>query len=447
MSGEDTIAAISTATGEGGIAIVRMSGDRAEEILGKIFSPASGRKVLENRKLVLGTCMADGEEIDEVMAVLMRAPKSYTREDVAEIHCHGGRACALRVLNQALREGARPAEPGEFTRRAFLNGRIDLSRAEAVMQLIGAKNELAQKMAMRQLRGGSAEFVEGIRKRLVDLLSLIEASMDFPEEVEEEAAAEEIRGEIEKILPDLEKKSEARRARLLREGAWVVLAGTPNAGKSSLMNALLSQDRAIVTEIPGTTRDVLTEQISFGGVPAQISDTAGLRDTQDPVEKIGVSRARDAVEKADVVVMVVDGSRPLSREDREILSRPDPRRIVCLNKSDLPQIVSAEDLGSETIVLSARTGEGISLLAGEIAKMLSTEAGEEDLLLTQRQISLCRQAIQNLQGALRAIAEGFSLDAVAVDLHQALEDLCEITGENASESVIDAVFKNFCVGK
>jgi len=326
---EETIAAIATAGGAGGIAIVRISGGEAEAILKNMFIPAAKREYFESHRLMYGRAVdADGEALDEVMAVLMRAPSTYTRQDVAEIHCHGGSASANAVLGRALELGARMANPGEFTRRAFMNGRIDLARAEAVMQLIGANSQAAARASLRQLEGGVSGFVRQVSDRLKDVMALLEASTDFPEEVEEEAAAGEVAEKLREIAGEIRLRSDSRSARMLREGASIVLAGRPNVGKSSLMNALLNQERAIVTSIPGTTRDVLTERISIGGVMAEISDTAGRRDTQDPIERIGVDRARRAAEGADVVLIVLDAAQAMDPSDAELVRHADERAII-----------------------------------------------------------------------------------------------------------------------
>ena len=413
---EDTIAAIATAGGVGGIAIVRISGGDAESILKKMFIPAVQREYFESHRLMYGHVVdANGEALDEVMAVLMRAPSTYTRQDVAEIHCHGGSASANVVLGRSLELGARMAKPGEFTRRAFMNGRIDLARAEAVMQLIGANSEAAARASLRQLEGGVSGFVRQVSDRLKDVLALLEASTDFPEEVEEEAAARQ------------------------------------NVGKSSLMNALLNQERAIVTSIPGTTRDVLTERISIGGVMAEISDTAGRRDTQDPIERIGVDRARRAAEGADVVLIVLDAAQEMDPSDAELVKAADVRAIICLNKSDLPAVLTAQRLESMTtakiLEISAQTGLGLGELMDELGRRISIGEENNGQLTAQRHIELAHSAADSLERAVDAIESGMPLDTASIDIREALASLSEITGENATEAVIDRVFESFCVGK
>lgn len=448
----ETIAAIATAPGTGGIAIVRVSGSGAEEILKNMFVPARAREPFESHRLMYGRAVdGEGETLDEVMAVLMRAPATYTREDVAEIHCHGGGASAGAVLERALALGARMAGPGEFTRRAFLNGRIDLARAEAVMQLIGANSQAAARASLRQLEGGVSGFVKGVSDRLKDVLALLEASTDFPEEVEEEAAAEEVVRQLNRIAGEIRQRSDRRSARMVREGASIVLAGRPNVGKSSLMNALLNQERAIVTSIPGTTRDVLTEHITIGGVLAELSDTAGRRDTEDPIERIGVDRARRAAEGADVVLIVLDAAQPMDPEDAQLVSGADERAIICLNKSDLAPVLTLSQLREMTqapvMELSAQTGQGLPALMEALGKRIG--AGEEHggQLTAQRHLQLAEDAAESLTEAVSAIEAGLPLDTAAIDIRQALSSLSEITGENATEAVIDRVFERFCVGK
>jgi len=448
----DTIAAIATASGAGGIAIVRVSGSLAGDILKQMFIPAAKREYFESHRLMYGHAVdGEGETLDEVMAVLMRAPSTYTREDVAEIHCHGGSASADAVLGRALALGARMASPGEFTRRAFMNGRIDLARAEAVMQLIGANSQAAARASLRQLEGGVSGFVRQVSDRLKDVLALLEASTDFPEEVEEEATAREVAEALEMIAGEIRRRSDRRSARLLREGASIVLAGRPNVGKSSLMNALLNQERAIVTSIPGTTRDVLTERISIGGVMAEISDTAGQRDTQDPIERIGVDRAKRAAERADVVLIVLDAASEMDPSDVELVKAADERAIICLNKGDLPPVLTAQHLQSMTnskvMGISAQIGTGLDALIDELRRRIAVGEENNGQLTAQRHIELAQRAANSLDSAVGAIEVGMPLDTAAIDIREALSALSEITGENATEAVIDRVFEQFCVGK
>ena len=331
----DTIAAIATPPGEGGIAIVRISGARAGEFLRAAFRPAH-RGEMKHGQMRYGTLTDPaGAPIDEVMAVLFRAPRSYTREDVAEIHLHGGTMCARAAMERLLALGARAAEPGEFTYRAFMNGRVDLSEAEAVMGLIGARSQAARRASIRQLRGGVSAPIGRMREELTGLLAKIEAATDFPDEIDEDVTAKDVREGASRIRGELSRAADGRRARIVRDGASVVLCGRPNVGKSSLMNALLSADRAIVTDIPGTTRDVLTESFEIGGVRYQLSDTAGIRETADAIEKIGVTRARDALRDADCVLLVLDSSAPLTPSDQSMLAARDERYLTVLNKSDL----------------------------------------------------------------------------------------------------------------
>jgi len=332
----DTIAAIATPPGEGGIAIVRISGARAGEFLRAAFRPAHKGEMKHGQMRYGVLTDPTGAPIDEVMAVFFRAPRSYTREDVAEIHLHGGTMCARAAMERLLALGARAAEPGEFTYRAFMNGRVDLSEAEAIMGLIGARSQAARRASIRQLRGGVSAPIGRMREELTGLLAKIEAATDFPDEIDEDVTAKDVRDGASRIRDELSRAADGKRARIVRDGASVVLCGRPNVGKSSLMNALLSADRAIVTDIPGTTRDVLTESFEIGGVRYQLSDTAGIRETADAIEKIGVTRARDALRDADCVLLVLDSSAPLTPADQSMLANRDERYITVLNKSDLP---------------------------------------------------------------------------------------------------------------
>lgn len=439
----DGICAIATAPGEGGIAIVRMSGAGAREIFSACFRPARVREIVSHRMMYGHAVDARGGALDEVMAVFFASPNTYTREDMFEIQCHGGGVCARRVLSRVIELGARIAEPGEFTRRAFLNGRVDLSRAEAVMALIGAKSEAAARASLRQLEGGISGFVRGVGEEIKEMMALVEACTDFPDEVDEPDAARRVREGAKRAKAELAERCDERSARILREGASIVLAGRPNVGKSSLMNALLRQERAIVTSIPGTTRDVLTERIEIGGVLAELSDTAGQRETEDMVERIGVQRAERAMEGADVVLIVLDASQPMTAEDEALLSRADERCIVCLNKCDLPRVWTHPD----GIALSAATGEGVEKLMEALAGRVRDAGVMEERMTQERHLRLARRAMDALDRAVSAIDGGDPLDVVEIDLRDALGALCEITGEDASEEVVDRVFRNFCVGK
>lgn len=451
-SRSDTIAAIATAAGAGGIAIVRVSGPNAEAILKKAFIPVKRREYFESHKMMYGRVTdAEGETLDEVMAVLMRAPATYTREDVAELHCHGGGVSANAVLDRILALGARMALPGEFTKRAFMNGRIDLARAEAVMQLIGANSQAAARASLRQLEGGVSGFVRQVSEALKDALALLEASTDFPDEVEEEVVAEDIAAKLRAEADAIRAHSDARGARIIRDGASIVLAGRPNVGKSSLMNALLDQDRAIVTDIPGTTRDVLTERISIGGVMAELSDTAGRRATEDPVERIGVDRAERAAEGADVVLIVLDAAEALDESDVELVKRADDRAVICLNKSDLTPAVTTQQLRAMTdstiLEISAQSGQGLPELMEELSRRISAGEEHSGQLTARRHIELAHRAAESLDQAIETIEAGLPLDTAAIDIREALSALTEITGENAAEAVIDRIFESFCVGK
>lgn len=439
---KDTICAVATAAGEGGIAIVRASGERAREIFEAAFHPARAKQIQSHRMMYGYAVDANDQPIDEAMGVFFAAPCTYTREDMFEIQCHGGSVCAQRVMKRLMALGARIAESGEFTRRAFLNGRIDLSRAEAVMALIGANSEAAARASVRELSGGISGFVRVSSDQLKEALSLIEASTDFPDEVEEADAAQIVRKTIEGVRGDIASRIDERSAHLLREGASIVLTGRPNVGKSSIMNALLNQDRAIVTSVPGTTRDVLTERIILNGVAAELSDTAGMRDAADEIERIGVNRAARAVENADIVLIVLDAGEELTEEDRKILDRRDDRAIVVLNKIDREPVLHIDG----AICVSARTGEGMDDLVSAMAERVRI-GGNEGAMTQQRHIALAKRAMAAIDGAMAAIDAHLALDVCAIDLKEALGALCEITGENATEAVIDRVFANFCVGK
>ena len=442
----DTIAAIATAPGEGGVAILRVSGGDSEKVMRAAFRPARGYKkgVIESHRMYYGHLVGgDGSHLDEVMAVLMRAPKSYTREDVLEISCHGGRAAIRRALLRVLSLGVRSAEPGEFTRRAFENGRIDLAQAEAVMGLISAGSDSAYRASMRQLEGGVTAFVGECRSALLTLLSRIEAANDFPEEIDELSEACEAAQEARSLAERIRGRADRKAARIVREGVSVVLAGKPNVGKSSLMNALLGSERAIVTEIAGTTRDVLTERMTMNGILYTLSDTAGQRETGDVVEAIGVKRAEDAMKQADVVLMVLDGAAEPDEEDMRLLAGRDGRYIIVRNKNDL---AAAAESG-EGIAVSAKTGEGMEALKRAIEEKAGAGSAGEDMLTEERHVALALRAADSLDMAASAMEDGQPLDMASVDLWDAIRFLGEITGEDATEDLIGEIFANFCVGK
>ena len=446
----ETIAAIATAPGEGGISIVRMSGDRAGEILGAVFRPASGG-ALADRVLTYGRAVdAEGEPLDDCLAVLMRRPRSYTREDVAELQLHGGTATARRVLDVCLAAGARLAEPGEFTRRAFLNGRIDLSQAEAVMELISAKGENQRRAAVRQLEGGPGSFIRSAADRLYDIQAGLAACMDYPEEISDEEATEGLEPKLDALMAQLEDACDERSAHLLNEGLHVALAGKPNVGTSSLLNALLRRDKAIVTDIPGTTRDAVEGEITLGGTVIRLTDTAGLRETDDPVERIGVTHARQALAQADVILLVLDGSAPLTREDEEAARAVDgSRTVILLNKRDLPPRVTDAEAqalcpGCGLMRVSAKDEESLRPLR---ACLMERAAVSDTLALTQpRHIEAARRTLASLRSAKQHLREG-AMELGAVDLSEAQHALAEITGDEADERLLDRVFSRFCVGK
>ena len=446
----DTICAQATAPGEAGIAIVRLSGADCEAILLRVFRPKDGRP-LEHRRLTFGHVIDGDAVVDEAMAVLMRAPHSYTREDVAEIQCHGSDALVRRILLLLLRAGARMAAPGEFTQRAFVNGRIDLAQAEGVMRMIRAGSDRAMRAAIRQLEGGVSSFVRAAREEITALSSELAAAIDFPDEVEETQTAQDVAARCGAIRARLLRACDPSAGRIEEEGLRVALGGRPNAGKSSLLNALIGGERAIVTDIPGTTRDTLTEAVQMHGLRVLLTDTAGLRETGDAVERIGVARAQKALDEADVRVLVLDSSREAGEEDWAALGGLSPQ-IVALSKGDLPACVTAQDAlarfpGAKVIPVCAVTGEGLDALCAAIVSFAPADAEETSTLSQARHVQAAQRACASLADAQAAIAQGMPLDVCAVDLAEALDALGEITGETMSEQVIDQVFARFCVGK
>ncbi|MCX7779377.1 MAG: tRNA uridine-5-carboxymethylaminomethyl(34) synthesis GTPase MnmE [Negativicutes bacterium] len=458
---DDTISAIATAIGEGGIGIIRMSGSRAVAIADGFFQGAGGRKVrdIQPFRAAYGKIVEPdtGQMIDEALILVMRAPRSYTREDVVEIHCHGGPVPLRRILELTLRGGARLAEPGEFTKRAFLNGRLDLTQAEAVIDIIRSKTDASLKMAVSHLSGRLAAKINDLRQQILGMIAHLEAAIDFPEEDIEQIAAAEVAERIRPVLDEISRLlASAQTGRILREGLATVIIGKPNVGKSSLLNALLREKRAIVTDIPGTTRDIIEEYVNIRGVPLKIVDTAGIRETADIVEKIGVEKAREFVASADLLLLLLDASAPLTPEDREVLALlPGKEALVLVNKSDLPARLEIEEVerligGRQMIRISVLEGTGLDELEQSIVDRVYSgqiTQGEGAFVNNVRHGNLLRQAKERLEEALNSIAAAMPLDCFVVDLRAAWEKLGEITGDTVSEDIVDRIFADFCIGK
>lgn len=457
---DDTIAAIATAVGEGGIGIIRVSGQQAISVVDKVFRPKQAKKVSEfaSHTLHLGDVVdSDGQRVDEVLVSVMRQPRSFTGEDVVELNCHGGQIPLRRTLELVLRAGARPAEPGEFTKRAFLNGRIDLAQAESVIDVIRAQTDASLDVALGQLAGRLSEAIQDIRRQLVELMAYIEAAIDFPEDDIEEMSrgqaltrVSEIRDNIGRIL------ASAEQGKVYREGLRVVIVGRPNVGKSSLLNALLKEKRAIVTEIPGTTRDILEEVLNIRGIPVRVIDTAGIRETGDLVEQIGVAKAREYLNLAEIVLVVLDAGQRLTDEDREIMAlvRHKPA-IVLINKTDLDkqqldeQEVEETMAGARLLRISAKEEFGLDELEDDLVQVVSQGKinRASPLVSNVRHKSALEKADEHLLDAQEAGAAGLSLDCLTIDLRSAWDSLGEITGETVTEDVLQQIFSQFCIGK
>ena len=447
----DTIAAIATAPGTGGISIIRLSGPESEKILHRVFIPAGNMpdNSFESHRMMYGR-MTDGKDtIDECMAVLMRAPKSYTREDVAEIQLHGGDYIVHRGLEICLGEGARLADPGEFTRRAFLNGRIDLSQAEAVMDLISAGGEQAHRAAIRQMDGGAAAFIRPLSDRLYELQAGLAACIDYPEEISDVEGTDMLREGLQDLIRKLETAIDEHSTRLLHRGLQVAIIGRPNVGKSSLLNALLGEERAIVTSVPGTTRDMIRGEMTLGGIRIELTDTAGIRETDDPVERIGVERTETAWKSADLTLIVLEGSVSLSDEDIMLLKGMTGDGIIVINKDDLPRKLSLDDLSEirpdiKRIVISSKEPETLQPLKDELCRY--AKVSDQAALTQPRQLDAARRAAGHLKDALDTL-DTFTPDMASTDLQAAQEAMSEITGDHADEKLLDMVFSLFCVGK
>lgn len=455
----DTIAAIATAMSNSGIGIVRISGDEALDVADRIFRPKKGsRKVsdMETHTIHYGYVTDGDEVIDEVMLLIMKAPRSYTCEDTIEIDCHGGVLVMKKILETVLKYGARPAEPGEFTKRAFLNGRIDLSQAESVIDVINAQNKLALKSSVSQLQGAVLEKIKAIRAVVLHELAFIESALDDPEHVSLEGYPEQ----LHEIMSDAHSKvkkllDSSDNGKMLKEGINTAIVGKPNAGKSSLLNILVGEERAIVTEIAGTTRDILQEQIQIGGIGLNVIDTAGIRDTEDIVEKIGVNKSREYIEKADLIIYVVDSSTELDENDQEIIEAiQNKKAIVLLNKSDLDAKTDASvlqtQLSKPILSISAKNNTGIHELETLIEEMFFSgklSFNDEVYITNIRQKNALAEAQNSLKMVLQSIADGMPEDFFTIDMMNAYEALGTIIGESVGEDLVNEIFSKFCMGK
>ncbi len=457
---EDTITAISTPIGEGGIGIVRISGNNAEQIARKLFVPK--RKDISHfieRKLYLGNIIdpETGEAVDEVLMSVFRSPRTYTREDIVEINCHGGMTAQRKVLELVVKFGGRIAEPGEFTKRAFLNGRIDLSQAEAVIDIIRAKTNKALKMANMQLSGGVSEKIKRIREDLLEVIAHIEANIDFPEEDIPEADVATIKDKIRKAEATVDKMLRGAGAgKILREGLSTLIAGNTNVGKSSLLNAILNEERAIVTDVPGTTRDVIEEYIDINGIPIKIIDTAGIRETFDKVEKIGIDRAMKHLKDAELVLLIIDASRQLSEDDEKIMELVKNKlAIVVMNKIDLPEVTTEEMIRNllpdkKIVRVSALHEEGLNQLKKAIFDTVTDKVGfldEGTLIAGERQREVLDCALGSLKNAVNSIEKGLPVEIIEIDIRDAWVKLGEITGDTVTDEILNTIFANFCIGK
>lgn len=457
---EDTISAVITALGEGAVGIVRISGADALATAEKIFKSRSGKKLSEyqHHTLVYGHVTdADGTMVDEVLCVYMQAPHSYTAEDVVEIQSHGGIQSLKKILALTYQNGARPAEAGEFTKRAFLNGRIDLTQAEAVMDIIRSRSEASLKLAVRQQNGQLAQELRKLRSKMLDVVINLEAVIDYPEEDIEDVTFDTVAGSIANTAAGIENLlAHAHTGKILREGLRTAIVGRPNVGKSSLLNALLKEERAIVSEYAGTTRDVIEEQLLLDGVPLVLADTAGIRKTEDYVEQIGVEKSRRLLQDAELVICVVDGSEGLTAEDEEILQAASEKPcVIIVNKSDLEIYTTLQQLqerfGIDKVMpLSARTNEGIDRFAAWLKNYVyGSEGTLSDGVYVQnaRHEELLRQALQSLQDAQRAAQERLPYDCIVIDVRNAIDLLGEITGDTVQDEIINEIFARFCIGK
>lgn len=458
---DDTIAAIATPPGIGGVSIIRVSGKDAFPLVDSIFKSAGSLPLQErpNKTIQYGHIVdpQNGQKLDEVILLLMKGPHSYTAEDVVEIQCHGGIVSTRSILKLLLSLNIRLAEPGEFTKRAFINGRIDLTQVEAIIDIIEAKTEDSLSLAVQQLDGTVSNFVKDLREELIAMIAHLEVTIDYPEEDIEEITSQEVGEKLQPIQKQMEDLlATANTGRLIRDGISAVIVGRPNAGKSSLMNALLRENRAIVTDIPGTTRDSIEEYMNVEGISLRLVDTAGLRETQDKVEAIGVQKAREYADKADIILCVIDGSKALLPEEIDILQEVSGKpTIVLLNKVDKGSVVSVQDIenyGQFIAVepISAAQGQGSAVISKWVKHLVyggQVRTDHRALLSNIRHISLMEEANKSIHQALENIAIGMPVDFIATDLRSAWEALGQITGDSLRESMVDELFSRFCLGK
>lgn len=455
----DTIAAISSAAGNSGIGIIRVSGDEAIEVVDKIFRPANKNKKLanvESHTVHYGHIMDGDKTLDQVLVIVMKNPHSYTGEDTVEIDCHGGMLILKKVLDLVLKNGARTAEPGEFTKRAFLNGRIDLSQAEAVMDLINSKNDFALNSSIEQLKGGVSDAIKDIRKDIIYHIAFIESALDDPEHISLDGYDEEITEMLNENINKISKLVNSfDNGRIMKEGIKTVILGKPNAGKSSLLNLMLGEDRAIVTDIEGTTRDTLEENINFNGLSLKIIDTAGIRDTEDLVERIGVNKAKEIAKEGDLIIYVVDGSRELDDNDREIIKLiNDKQAIILVNKSDMDTVINIDELKKDSnrdvILFSVKNGEGMDQLEEEIRNMFysgKVTYNDQVYITNARHKEALENALESLKQVKNSVDAGMPEDFYSIDLMDAYTDLGLIIGESVEDDLVNEIFSKFCMGK
>ncbi|MFC2661651.1 MAG: tRNA uridine-5-carboxymethylaminomethyl(34) synthesis GTPase MnmE [Eubacterium sp.] len=456
---DDTIAAISTPPGEGGIGIIRISGEESLSILKQIFRTPSGKPNMKDHLLVYGHIIdpEEGKVIDEVLSVYMKAPRTYTAEDVVEIDCHGGMVPLRKILQLVYRCGARPAERGEFTERAFLNGRLDLSQAEAVMDMISARADKTYDSAVGQLSGSLSGKIKEIRSMLMDIRVQVTVNIEYPDEDIEIMTYQKMKDDLQPVIGKIsELLKTAETGRILSSGLKIAIVGKPNVGKSSLMNQMLRESRAIVTDIPGTTRDTIREDMRLRGIPISLIDTAGIRETDDQIEAIGIEKSRDSWSEADLVLLVLDAGSPLSEEDTEILQHAEAdKTIVVLNKTDLPQKVSSEDVQkllphAQLISASMKEGNGLNAIEDAIEQRVyqGTVTADQQVIVTNaRHKQLLEEAGSHLDDALRLADRKEPLEIIDLDLEAAYENLGEIIGDAVGDDVISEVFSRFCLGK